>query len=242
MRTRNKVLLTAALAGVIAIIVGASIFGYDQWSKSDLSGRFVSSDDAQVVADLVQVGSLNAGRIIVMNVDVGTSVLEGQVIAVVDIPAAMSRSDITDTTKLGFRDVQDQRVEVIAPRSGVIAARWAKEGDTVSAGQRIVTLLDPRQIWVEAKIDEGKIKKVERGQLVDVYVKSLDGTLVGRVETVSPVTAASLSPPPEGSSPSNLRRVGQVVPIKITLDENHPSLIPGSTVKIKIHVREPEER
>jgi len=234
--------LTAALAGVIAIIVGASIFGYDQWSKSDLSGRFVSTDDAQVVADMVQVGSVNAGRIIVMNVDVGTSVLEGQVIAAVDIPAAISSSEITDTTKIGFRDVQDQRVEVISPRSGVIAARWAKEGDTVSAGQPIVTLMDPRQVWIVANIDEGKIRRVRPGQLVDVDVKSLDRTLVGWVETVSPVTAASLRPPPERGSASNLRRVGQVVPIKITLDETHLSLIPGSTAKIKIHVREPEER
>ena len=146
MRTRNKVLLAVALVGVIAIIAGASIFGYDQWSKSDLSGRFVSTDDARVVADMVQVGSVNAGRIIVMNVDLGTSVLEGQVIAAVNIPAAISSSEITDTTKIGFRDVQDQRVEVISPRSGVIAARWAKEGDTVSAGQPIVTLMDPRQV------------------------------------------------------------------------------------------------
>ncbi len=241
MRPRSKFLLAIALVGVIAIIGGASIFGYDQWSQSDLSGRFVSTDNAHVVADLVQVGSLNTGRIIVMNVEVGTPVLEGQVIAVVDIPSATSRSDITETTKLGFRDVQEQRVEVRAPRSGVIAARWAKEGDTVSAGQRIVTLMDPRQVWIIADIDEGKIEKVRRGQLVDVDVKSLDRTLVGWVETVSPVTAASLSPPPERGSASNLRRVGQVVPIKITLDENHLLLIPGSTAKIKIHVREPEE-
>ena len=57
MKSRFWVLLGA---GLIAVIVGGSIFGYDQWSKSDFSGSFVSTDDAQVVADLVQVGSLNA--------------------------------------------------------------------------------------------------------------------------------------------------------------------------------------
>ena len=232
-------LVTALVTGIIAIIVGAGILGYGQWSKSDLSGRFVSTDNAQVFTDLVHIGSLNAGRIVVMNVDVGTSVLEGQVIAVVDIPAEMSRSDITATTKIGFQDVQDQRVEVIAPRSGVIAARWAKEGDTVPAGQPIVTLMDPRQVWIEANIDEGKIERVLPGQLVEVDVKSLGRALLGRVDTVSPVTAAGLSSPQQQSSSSNSRRVGQVIPIKITLDENHLSLISGSTVKIRIHVREP---
>ena len=223
--------------GLIAVLVGGSIFGYDQWSKSDLSGRFVSTDNAQVVAELVQVGSLNSGRIIVMNVDVGTPVLEGQVIATVDIPTVISRSEITDTTKRGFRDVQDQRVEVLAPRSGVIAARWANEGDTVAAGQPIITLMDSGQAWVVANIDEKKIGLVQPGQLVDVYFQSLDRTLVGRVEMVSPVTAATASLQPEQISSRNLRRLLQVIPIKITLDEDHLTLIPGSSAEIKIRVR-----
>ena len=145
--------LILGAAGLVLAIIGASIFGFDQWSKSDLSGRFVSTNNAQVVADLVQVGSVNAGRIVNMDVDVGSSVLEGQVIATVDIPAVISKSSITDTSKMGFRDVQDQLSEVIAPRSGIIAARWAKEGDTLPAGQPIVTLMDQRRIWIEANID-----------------------------------------------------------------------------------------
>ena len=221
--------------GLILAVVGGSIFGYDQWSKSDLSGSFVSTKDAQVVADLVQVGSINPGRIMVMEVDVGTSVMEGQVIAIVDIPAVISRSEIMDTTKMGFREVQEQLSEVVAPRSGVIAARWAKRGDTVPAGQPIVTLMDPTRVWIEANIDEEKIGRVRPGQLVEVEIAGRDGKLVGRVETVSPVTAATLRP--EQSSSPNLRNVGQVVPITITLDGDHLSLIPGSSAEITIWVR-----
>ena len=227
--------LVLGAAGMILAIVGASIFGFELWSKSDLSGRFVSTNDAQVVADLIQVGSVNAGRIIDMNVDIGTSVMEGQVIATVDIPAVISRSEITDTSKMGFRDVQDQLTEVVAPRSGIIAARWAKKGDTVSAGQPIVTLMDQRKVWIEANIDEKKIGRVRRGQLVEIEITGRDGKLLGRVETVSPVTAATLRP--EQSSSRNLRNVGQVVPVKITLDEDHLSLIPGSSAEITIWVR-----
>ena len=230
----SRYLLLGA-AGLILAIVGASIFGFELWSKSDLSGRFVSTNDAQVVADLIQVGSINAGRIIDMNVDVGTSVMEGQVIATVDIPAVISRSEITDTSKMGFRDVQDQLTEVVAPRSGLIAARWVKKGDTVSAGQPIVTLMDQRKVWIEANIDEKKIGRVRRGQLVEIEITGRDGKLLGRVETVSPVTAATLRP--EQSSSRNLRNVGQVVPVKITLDEDHLSLIPGSSAEITIWVR-----
>ncbi len=229
---RFKVLLS--VTGLILVILGASIGGYAWWYNSS---QFVTTNDANLVADLVQVGSLNAGRIIAMNVDVGDPVVEGQVIATVDIPSVISRSGITDTTKMGFRDVQDQLVEVVAPRSGVIAARWVKEGDTVPAGEPIVSLMDPRRVWVVANIDEDKIERVRPGQLVEVDVKSLNRTLVGRVATVSPVTVATLGPPPERSSSSNFRRVTQVIPIKITLDESPHSLIPGSSAKIKIRVR-----
>ena len=229
---RFKVLLS--VTGLILVIVGASFGGYAWWYNSS---QFVTTDDANLVADLVQVGSLNAGRIIAMNVDVGDPVVEGQVIATVDIPSVISRSGITDTTKMGFRDVQDQLVEVVAPRSGVIAARWVKEGDTVPAGEPIVSLMDPRRVWVVANIDEAKIERVRPGQPVEVDVKSLNRTLVGRVATVSPVTVATLGPPPERSSSGNFRRVAQVIPIKITLDESPHSLIPGSSAKIKIRVR-----
>ncbi len=229
--------LILGAAGLILAIVGASIFGFDQWSKSDLSGRFVSSNNAQVVADMVQVGSINAGRIVAMEVDVGTTVMEGQVIAIVDIPAVISRSSITDTSKMGFRDVQDQLTEVIAPRSGVIAARWAKKGDTLPAGQPIVTLMDQRRVWIEAHIDEKKIEHVRPGQLVEIEITGRDGKLTGKVETVSPVTASTLVSSPDRSLSGNSRRVAQVIPVKIRLDEDNLSLIPGSSAELTSWVR-----
>ena len=104
------------LSVVALIIVGGSLFGYRSWYNS---AHFVSTDNAKIVADLIQVGSINAGRILRMDVDVGTPVTEGQLIAIVDIPTVISKSDTTNTAKLGFRDVQDQIAEVLAPRSGV---------------------------------------------------------------------------------------------------------------------------
>ena len=223
------------LLSVLAlIIVGGSLFGYRSWYNS---AHFVSTDNAKIVADLIQVGSINAGRILRMDVDVGTPVTEGQLIAIVDIPTVISKSDTTNTAKLGFRDVQDQIAEVLAPRSGVIAARWAKVGDTVPSGQPIVTLMDPRKVWVVANIEEGKIGRIQPGQRVEVRVDTLDRTISGRVDTISPVTAATFSLLPARSSSSKFNKVSQLVPVKITLDEANLRLIPGSSVGIKIWIR-----
>ncbi|MCH8898134.1 MAG: HlyD family secretion protein [Chloroflexi bacterium] len=223
------------LLSVLAlIVVGGSLFGYRSWYNS---AHFVSTDNAKVVADLIQVGSINAGRILRMDVELGAPVTEGQLIAVVDIPTVISKSDTTNTSKLGFRDVQDQFVEVLAPRSGVVAARWAKAGDTVPAGQPIVTLMDAREIWVIANIDEGKIGMVQLGQQVDIRVDTLGRTLSGRVDTISPVTAATFSLLPARNSSSSFNKVSQLVPVKIKFDEVNLRLIPGSSVGIKIRIR-----
>lgn len=229
----NRLRITLAVI-LVAVVAGGSWFGYRTWYNS---AHYVSTDNAKVVADLIQVGSVNAGMILAMNVDVGTPVTEGQVLATVDIPTVISRSETTGTPKLGFRDVQDQIAEVVAPRSGVIAARWARVGDTVSAGQPIVTLMDPRRLWVEANINEGSIGRVRPGQPVDVHVDSLGRTVTGRVATISPVTAATFSLIPARSSSSNFNKVTQLVSVKITLDEDQLPLIPGSSVQIKIRVK-----
>ena len=222
------------LSVLALVIVGGSLFGYRSWYNSS---HFVSTDNAKVVADLVQVGSLNAGRILRMEVDLGSPVTEGQLIAIVDIPAVISKSDTTNTAKLGFRDVQDQFVEVLAPRSGVVAARWAKAGDTVPAGQPIITLMDAREVWVVANIDEGKIHKVRLGQLVDVRVDTLGRTVSGTVATISPVTAATFSLLPSQNSSSNFNKVSQLVPVKVVFSEANLQLIPGSSVGVKIRIR-----
>jgi multidrug resistance efflux pump len=219
--------------GLIAVIVGGGLFGVSTWNDSR---TFVDSDDAEVVADLVKVGSLNAGQIIALNVDVGTTVLEGQVIATVDIPTVVSASAVTDTAKIGLLDVRDQLADVVAPRSGIIAARWVKEGDTVPTGQPVVTLMDPRHVWVEADIEEDDIKKVRLGQPVEIDIDSLGYKIMGRVELMSPVTSSTLRPPAAPSGPAR-GQDERVVPIKIALDAGHPTLIPGSTAEIKIRVR-----
>ena len=225
-----RVFATLAIVIVLGVV---GLFGYWVWYNSV---NFVSTGNAQVTAALVQVGSINAGRIFSMNVDVGSPVSQGQVIAVVDIPVLISRSETTDTLKLGFRDVRDQLADVVAPVSGVVAARWARVGDTVPAGQPIVTLMDPQKLWVTANIDEKEISRVRPGQYVEIHIDSFGETLAGRVETVSPVTAATFSLLPARNSSGNYTKVAQLVPVKIALQNDFLPIFPGASVDVKIYV------
>ena len=104
---------------LMAVIAGVRLFGTRVWYNS---AHYVSADNAEVVEDLIQVGSVNAGRIIVMNVDVALPSPRARVIPTV-IPTVISKPDTAGTSKLAFRDVQDQYAEVIATRYGIIPAR-----------------------------------------------------------------------------------------------------------------------
>jgi multidrug resistance efflux pump len=231
MRLRTQYVFGLVLAAIIIAVAG----GLFAFSEVKNASRFiVETENAQVVADLVQVGPLTAGRIKVMNVDVGSPVVEGQAIAIVEVSTTITRSGTTDTEQIGFRGVQDLQVEVLAPISGVIAARWAKIGDIVPAGQRIVTLMDPRQVWIEANIEEDEIEDVRPGQTVEIEVETLERKLLGRVESVSPVTTATLSTTTGGASASDFKSVKRVIQIKITIDANQPPLIPGTSAEIKV--------
>ena len=101
--------------------------------------------------------------------------------------------------------------------------------------------MDPREIWVVANIDQGEIERIRPGQPVEVEVNYLARKLAGRVEMVSPVTGDTSSLLLERGSSSNTRKVGSVVPIRISLDMIDRSLIPGSSANIKIRIRQPEE-
>jgi len=238
MSNPSRILSTWRLPVLLAlgIIIALAVAGFFGYRLRYNSIHFVSTNNAQVAAALVQVGSLHAGRIIKMNVDIGTSVGEGQVIATVDIPTVITRPETTDTSKIGFKDVRDQLVDVVAPVSGVVAARWARVGDTVPAGQPIVTLMDQRQVWVVANIDESKLRRVQPGQYVDVEGDTLGRTLPGWVEAVSPVTAATFTLLPGRNTSGNFTKVTQLVPVKIVLEDSRLPLVPGSSATVRIHV------
>ena len=228
---KRYILLLAV--GFIAVVVGASLFGYGRW---DNSRTFVTAGNAQVEADLIDVGPINSGRIRQMNVEEGDSVSVGDVIAILDIEATISTPDAMTSTGSETQEVAERKVEVLsAPMDAVVAARWAVEGATVSADQRVVTLLDTRDIWVVANIREGDIQKVRIGQKVEVRVASSGAPLTGRVERISRTTKDALEQP-QGSSNNSLRMT-KVVPVTVSLDEGHHLLIPGSSADVKIRVR-----
>lgn len=234
-RSRRKRFLWLIPILLIATLA-ATAFGYRYWYQNTY---FVWTENASVTGDLVQVGSLNAGRIVATRVDVGRPVRNGQEIAVVAMPQEMGSGGQGAAPRMGITGTSDALVPVYSPLNGIVAARMGHVGGTVTAGQPIYSLVDPDRVWIRANIEEAQAWRVEPGQVADVHVDALNRGFVGQVDAITPASAATFSLLPANNASGNFTKITQYVPVKIVVDTRGVMLPLGTSVEVRIHVREP---
>ncbi len=218
---------------LLIVLLAGGFFGYRYLQDQ---ATHVSTDNALVTGALVQVGTLNAGQVAAVTVDIGDRVAKGQVVAMVALPSAVGATS-AGTAKMGFLASDDQQASVISPMDGVVAARSSNPGDTVAAGQPLLTVIDPSKLWVQAQVEETKIGRVQVGQPVAVTVDSIGRQVQGRVVAVGCATSATFSLMPQGNTSGNYTKVTQLVPVKIAIDYGELPLVLGSSVEVKIRVK-----
>jgi HlyD family secretion protein len=62
--------------------------------------------------------------------------------------------------------------EITAPSAGVVDVRAVRVGEVVTAGQPIVTLVNPDSLWVRADIEETYIDRIRNGDVLTVRLPS----------------------------------------------------------------------
>ena len=183
-RARGKRKRLLLLVPILLIALGvATLLGYRYWHETTY---FVSTDNASVTGDMVQIGSLNAGRIVATRVDVGRPVREGQEIAVVAMPREVGSTAVGAAPRMGITGTDDSLVSVFSPLNGIVAARLGHVGGTVTAGQPIYYLVDPAQVWIRANIEEASAWRVQVGQNAVIHVDALNRDFYGHVDAITP--------------------------------------------------------
>lgn len=104
---------------------------------------------------------------------------------------------------------------ITAPYDGIVLTRSVEPGQVIAPGQTLLTLLDPRAIYLRAYVPEGQIGRVVVGQRAEVVLDSdLDSPLDAKVSRVDP--AAMFTPE---NTYFREDRVKQVVGVKLLLTE-----------------------
>src|SRR5262249_9091803 len=112
----------------------------------------------------------------------------------------------------------------------------AAPGATVQAGQALVTVVDPSQMWVNANIEETNVSRLKVGDAVTVHVDALGTDVTGRVESITPATANSFSLLPTSNTSGNFTNVTQLAPVPISVNLGNQPILLGSSAEVKIQV------
>lgn len=85
--------------------------------------------------------------------------------------AARQQSDAA-TAQRNKADVRLGYTELHAPIDGIVDVRAARQGEVVSPGQAVVTLIDPDDLWVRVDVEETYIDRIRLGDVLTVRLPS----------------------------------------------------------------------
>ena len=133
-------------------------------------------------------------------------------------------------------DIEDRTIR--SPVPAVIDRTFVLPGEYVAAGQRILLLHDPKEVWVEVNIKETHVGRLKIGQPVQVSVDAYpDEKFVGRVARIGSATTARFALLPTPNPSGNFTKITQRMPVKIDIVDPPKPLTPGMMVEVDIDVR-----
>lgn len=121
-----------------------------------------------------------------------------------------------------------QRTKIRSPVTGYVAQRNVQVGETLSAGQALLSIVPADQLWIDANFKETQLSGVRIGQKVSV-VSDLYGSQVvfdGVVEGINMGTGGAFSVLPAQNATGNWIKVVQRLPVRITLDQQQIKAYP----------------
>ncbi|CAM0999039.1 Efflux RND transporter periplasmic adaptor subunit [Rhodanobacter sp. Root179] len=131
--------------------------------------------------------------------------------------------------------VAAQRNAIYAPVSGYVAQRSVQLGNSVAAGQQLMTVVPLHDLWVDANFKESQLRHIRIGQPVKIVsdVYGDDAEYHGKVIGLGAGTGSVFSLLPAQNATGNWIKVVQRVPVRISLDnkelDKHPLRIGLST-------------
>ncbi|MBP2033531.1 multidrug resistance efflux pump [Clostridium algifaecis] len=217
MKNNRKALIIGILIVIVAAL-GGIVFYYLYQNT-----HYVSTDDARVSADLVNVTPQISGKLLELNIEDGDKVIKDQILA------------RQETTNLPDTNIDQSLIR--SPIDGIVIKKQGTIGEIWSPGQTIATLIDPNKLYITADIEETKLGKIRVGQAVDITIDQFGSQkFTGKVKSVGEATNSTFSLI-QSSTSGTFTKVVQRVPVKIQLNKFNNKILPGTNAVVKIHIK-----
>ncbi|HEY0754883.1 MAG TPA: efflux RND transporter periplasmic adaptor subunit [Ktedonobacteraceae bacterium] len=220
-------ILIPLLVFIALLAIGGGVFYwiYDGY-------MYYRTDDAQVSGQILNVSAPATGTLSTLSVSVGQNVTIGEALGTITLPTSTAPTGASGTTT-------PTTISLTSPINGTILQVPAVQGQTVVAGLQLLSVTNLNNLSVIAYVDEGSLSNISVNQAVDISLDAYSGTsFSGHVAQIIQATAGQFSLlPNQDPTSGNFTKVGQRVPILITLDsKNSKDIVPGMSAEVTIHL------
>lgn len=130
-------------------------------------------------------------------------------------------------------DVEDRTVR--SGISGIVDRVFVDAGEYVAAGQRLMLIHDPDEIWVEANVKETDLRNISVGSEAHIVIDAYpDLDVSGRVVRIGQAATSQFALLPNPNPSGNFTKITQRLPVKIAVDQVDGLLRPGMMVEVDI--------
>ncbi len=116
----------------------------------------------------------------------------------------------------------------------MVSERGVRAGQYVHDGTQVISVVPLKNVWAMANYKETQLTRVRIGERAEITVDTFPGVVIeGRVDSISPASGSQFTLLPPDNATGNFTKVAQRIPVKITLDPDHPlagQLRPGMSV------------
>ena len=145
--------------------------------------------------------------------------------------AAMQGQMDSANAKLAEAEVRFGYTHITSPVDGVVSVRAAREGEVVSVGTPIVTIVDLTQTWVYAAIPETQAQAVKLGDTLDVRMpggEHVPGKVIAKAAEADFATERDYS---------RTKRDIRTVRLKLLINNPRETYVPGMTAEVLLPQR-----
>jgi membrane fusion protein (multidrug efflux system) len=131
-----------------------------------------------------------------------------------------------------------EQATVRAPADGIVSqAASFKEGQYVSPGSALFTLVETGDAWVEANFKETQLTHMKLGQKAEVELDTFPGRPVeATVESIGAGTGAEFSLLPAQNATGNWVKVTQRIPVRLKIDAADADLLLRTGMSATVNV------
>ncbi|MDZ8053256.1 MAG: HlyD family secretion protein [Aulosira sp. ZfuVER01] len=207
---------------------------------ANLRSRQAAVDSFRKLVNSAQ-GQLTQAQSIGLNPSIRSTQLSGlnTQLAQTRLKLAAAQADVANA-KASLQEMKAKisDLNVISPINGVVVSRSVEPGAVVTTGKTLLTVIDPKTVYLRAFVPQGNIGKVRVGQEAKIFLDSAPKQpLSAKVAAID--TQASFTP-------ENIYfqqdRVKQVFGVKITIDNPAGLAKPGMPADTDINITPEAEK